>query len=293
MSFRPRSRALLALLALLPLVAFLFSAQAQDAGADRRDPYRIAAGDLVEIRVFGQPDFTVEMRVTSEETVSYPGVSDLKLLGRTITEAEKDLTQRLRDGGFLVNPLVAVVVKEFAPRTVYVLGRVHEPGEYAIPFGRELLLSHALSMAKGFADDADLAHVRVVRRTRGREENSVVDFRLVEGGSPDARNMVLEVGDQILVPELRSAYVIGEVNKPGEVGLPADGALTVSRVLSLAGGFNERGADLTEVKIYRRGAGGTRAIEVNVKAYLAGESKDAEPTVEPDDLVYVPRRGLL
>ncbi len=293
MSIPVRRWTLLALTAIVCLVAAVFSARAEDARTGGHEPYRVSAGDLVEIRVFGQPDFTVTMRVPPEGTVSYPGIHDFPLLGSTITEAEKELTRRLRDGGLLVDPLVGVFVKEFAPRTVYVLGRVHEPGEYAIPVGRELLLSHSLSMAKGFADDADLAHVRVVRRSGGREENIVVDFRLVEGGAAGARNMVLEVGDQVLVPQLRSAYVIGEVNKPGEVGLPAEGALTVSRVLSLAGGFNERSADLSEVKIYRRSAGPTRAITVNVKSFLDGDAKEAEPTVEPDDLVYVPRRGLL
>jgi protein involved in polysaccharide export with SLBB domain len=293
MSVLVRRGALLALAAFVCLVSAVLSADAQEVRAPRRDPYRISAGDLVEIRVFGQPDFSVTMRVPPEGTVSYPGIRDFPLLGSTISEAERELTTRLRDGGLLREPLVGVLVKEFAPRTVYVLGRVHEPGEYAIPVGRELLLSHALSMAKGFAEDADLAHVRVVRRSGGREDSSVVDFRLIEGGSVDARNMVLEVGDQILVPELRSAYVIGEVNKPGEVGLPAEGALTVSRVLSLAGSFNERSADLTDVKIYRRGAGPTRVIAVDVKSYLNGDAKGPEPTVEPDDLVYVPRRGLL
>ena len=119
-----------------------------------------------------------------------------------------------------------------------------------------------------------------------------MDFHAIERGRTDALNLVLRTGDQIIVPELRSAYVVGEVREPGEVALPTEGGLTVSRVLSLAGGFSERSADLSDVRIFRVSGSGPRTIVVDVKAHLEGDAKGPEPLVEPGDLVYVPRRGV-
>jgi len=104
--------------------------------------------------------------------------------------------------------------------------------------------------------------------------------------------MKMRNGDQIFVSELKSVYVMGEVRQPGRIRLPADTKLTVSRVIAAAGGFTERTADLSEVRILRKTATGSKAIEVDVLSYLDGDSKGQEPTVEPEDLIFVPRRGV-
>jgi polysaccharide export outer membrane protein len=279
--------------ALLVLACFgLPALLAQESAAPAGGQYRLGAGDRIEIRVFGQPEFSVTMRIPPDGTVSFPGLKSIALLHRTAADVEDEISRRLQDGKFLKNPLVTVLVTEFAPQTVYVLGRVREPGEFEIPIGRDLLLSHAISMAQGFADDADLANVGVIRRVGDRERHYHLDFRAVESGQAEALNMVLRTGDQVVVPELRSAYVVGEVRTPGEVALPTKAGLTVSRVLSLAGGFSERTADLADVRIFRVTGSTTRTIVVDVQSHLEGDAKGPEPLVEPGDLVYVPRRGV-
>ena len=253
--------------------------------------YRLGAGDQVEIRVFGQPEFSLQMRVPPDGSVSFPGLKSVSLLDRTPADVEEEIARRLRDGKFLKSPLVTGLGTEFAPQSVYVLGQVREPGEFQIPIGRDLLLSHAISLARGFDDDADLANVLVIRHKAGAEQRFRVDFHDIEKGKPGL-NLVLRTGDQIIVPELRSAYVVGEVKQPGEVALPSKGGLTVSRVLSLAGGFSERSASLSDVKIFRFSGRRSRTISVDVKAHLEGDTTEPEPLVEPGDLVYVPRRGV-
>jgi polysaccharide biosynthesis/export protein len=286
-----RSSISLMLLAML-LVALICGLPALLAEEPTTGGYRLQAGDQVDIRVFGQPEFSVKMRVPPDGSVSFPGLPGISLLDRTAADVEEEITRRLRDGKFLKNPLVTVLVTEFAPQSVYVLGRVREPGEFQIPIGRELLLSHAISMAQGFAEDADRANVRVVRRDGASAGSFHLDFLSIESGQTAALKLVLHSGDQVIVPELLSAYVVGEVRLPGEVALPTKGGLTVSRVLSLAGGFSERSADLTDVRIIRSVGSTTTTIVVNVEDHLNGDAEGPEPLVEPGDLVYVPRRGV-
>jgi polysaccharide biosynthesis/export protein len=89
----------------------------------------------------------------------------------------------------------------------------------------------------------------------------------------------------------RRVYVSGEVQRPGVIDMPAD--LSLWEAVILAGGFNMRNADRTQVLILRHLPDGTRqGYSVDMKDQMAGAGhKPFE--LQPMDIVYVPRENVV
>ena len=93
------------IVALIASAVFASAARAQNK-ADALSSYRLSAGDVISIRVFGEDDFNREkIRLTDAGTVSLPILGEIPMLGRTVGEIEKLVTDRLK-GRYLVNPRV-------------------------------------------------------------------------------------------------------------------------------------------------------------------------------------------
>lgn len=134
-----------------------------DAGAQDKanafSTYRLNSGDVISIRVFGEDDFTREkVRLTDAGTVSFPVLGEIQVLGRTVGEIEKLLTERLK-GRYLVNPRVSVSIDEY--RSFFVNGMVEKPGAY--PFQPGLNVRKAVSIAGGLKERGSVSKIFVVR----------------------------------------------------------------------------------------------------------------------------------
>ena len=90
--------------------------------------YRLGAGDVVTIRVFGEEDLSKEkIKLTDAGTVPYPVLGEIRVLGMTVGDLERMITDGLR-GRYLVNPRVSVQIEEYRP--YYINGMVDKPGGY-------------------------------------------------------------------------------------------------------------------------------------------------------------------
>ena len=69
-------------------------------------PRRIAAGDLINISVRGEPDLTTTLSVPADGRISFPLVDALRAAGLTPDELEILLTQKLRR--YISDPQVSV-----------------------------------------------------------------------------------------------------------------------------------------------------------------------------------------
>jgi protein involved in polysaccharide export with SLBB domain len=174
---------------------------------------RIESGDLVEVRVFQEPDFDTRIRVGPGGGVEVPFVGTVLVSGATPQEAARRIEGRLAEG-FLVRPRVSVVVQEKAQRFFTVLGQVQKPGTYRFPAevlragGGGLDLMQALGLAGGFTRLAAPSRVTVRRGARpggggtAPEASGVrrVDARLwmEQAGTPP---LWIQPGDVITVGE--------------------------------------------------------------------------------------------
>jgi polysaccharide export outer membrane protein len=255
----------------------------------------LAAGDLLAISVFRQPDLALETRVPQDGRITFPLVGSCAAAGRTSGQLERELREKL-EKEFLQEAHVTVTVKEFARRRVFVIGGVTKPGGYEIYPHQRLTLLQAVAAAEGFTDRAYKEFVSIVRR-RGPTDREVIRLSLVEVERRVARgqaeaDLELWPDDLVVIPSaVRVAYVLGAVNKPGTIDVPNDARITVSMAVSHAGSWTKFAAT-GRVQVLRQTPGGeTAKITVDLDTVLAGQL-ELDVALQPGDVVWVPERGI-
>jgi polysaccharide export outer membrane protein len=138
----------------------------------------LEAGDLVEIRVFQEPDFDTRARISAEGGVEVPFVGAVVVSGMTCHQAARRLESEL-GMGFLNQPRVSVLIREKARMFFTILGQVQRPGTYRFPEGMiqegrgGLDLMQALGMAGGFTRLAAPSRVTIRRAAKsGKGRNA-------------------------------------------------------------------------------------------------------------------------
>lgn len=140
--------------------------------------FTLSPGDKLRITTFGEPTLTGEFTVSSEGTIAFPLIGEVKAGGIDASAIQKDITARLSDG-YLLDPKVNVDV--IGVRPVYVLGEVNKPGEY--PFTQGLTVRGAVAKADGFTYRANTKRVFLRRagETAERPFDLRVDFAIQPG----------------------------------------------------------------------------------------------------------------
>jgi protein involved in polysaccharide export with SLBB domain len=156
----------------------------------------LGAGDVLEVRVFQEPDLSGPYRVSAEGTIDFPLCGKVHLLGKTSSESADTLTQCLANG-FLRRPQVTVLVREYTSKKVFVFGEVQKPGTF--PFEENMSVIQAITLAGGFTKVAAKNNTNVTRSVEGREVKIRVPVEDI--GTGRERNFVLQPGDIVFVPE--------------------------------------------------------------------------------------------
>jgi polysaccharide biosynthesis/export protein len=94
--------------------------------------YRLAAGDVIRVTVFQNPDLSLEARVSESGVISYPLLGAVQLGGMSVAQAERRIADGLRDGNFVKQPQVSILVSQVRGNQVSVLGQVGRPGRYPL-----------------------------------------------------------------------------------------------------------------------------------------------------------------
>jgi protein involved in polysaccharide export with SLBB domain len=168
--------------------------------AQGAENYRLAANDLLEIRVYDEPDLTVEVRLAADGSAIFPLIGSVSLQGKTLPQATALIRDRYM-AGYLVNPQVSLIIRTYAKRTFTVLGQVQKPGSYEIVGDESISLLQAVGMAGGYTRIANPGNI-TVRRADGGQQQQVMRFdgrRLAKGIS--SADCVVKPGDVITVGE--------------------------------------------------------------------------------------------
>ncbi len=251
--------------------------------------YRLSPGDTILIFVAERPDLSTRVRIPLEGTIILPGAGSIEAAGHGVEELSSRIARRLQTEARLVDPRVAVSVVEYRPRRAFVYGEVTQAKAVELPAERPLTLTQAISSCGGFKAEADRERVRVTRRKGGgRPKVFEVDAQKIAEGSTPELDPVLEQGDTIYVPRREPVYILGEVESPGALPVPYGYPLTVSKAVSIAGGWGKY-ASYKRVKVSRRGKEGTEIFTVDLGAVVQGKL-DEDMEVKPGDTIYVPQR---
>jgi len=246
-------RAALALvLAAAAAAPTLVQAQSSATGAAAPAESRLGSGDLVRIVVFQNPDLTLETRITEAGVVSYPLLGQVRLGGLTVTAAEKLIAEGLRNGNFVKNPQVTLVLLQVRGSQVSVLGQVNRPGRYPIEIA-DTRLTDMLANAGGVAaNGSDL--VVVTGQREGRPMRVEVDLPRLFAPGGGAADLVLRNGDTIWVDRQPLVYIYGEVQRPGPMRL--ERGMTVMQALASGGGLTQRGTE-KGIRVHRKADDGS------------------------------------
>jgi len=157
--------------------------------------YAIAPKDVLQVRVFGEPDLSVEKaRVDEAGFIQLPLAGQVKAAGRSAPEVTSEITGIL-GRKYLKDPQVVVAVDEPAPRLVSVEGEVKVPGSYELSSNTTLL--GALARAQSPLVTAKLDQVVIFRTINGQRMAARFNVKDIRGGiSPDP---IIMDGDVVVV----------------------------------------------------------------------------------------------
>jgi protein involved in polysaccharide export with SLBB domain len=245
--------------------------------------YRLAPGDQIRIEVFAEPDLATSARITAHGLISMPLIGDVEVVNRPVEEIAAEIQRRLEDG-YVRNAPATVTVVEYSVRLAYVMGSVeHQCAITLDPFSPTTAMQ-AIGKAGGFLPDANHRATQVVR-----DDPTLPTKKLRLTVMPlavpdlDSKDIILQPGDMVVVPQLDRIIVTGRVKNAGALNQTGIDHLTLSKAISLAGGFDTY-AKQTQVQLIRDG----EAIRViDVQALLNGQRGD-DPVLMPGDTVVVP-----
>jgi polysaccharide export outer membrane protein len=108
--------------------------------------------------------------VNSSGMIRFPVLGDVKVIGKTRAEIEKDLKARLSE--YVTDVVVDVRIMNFK---VTVLGEVNNPGVYSVKDER-VTLPEAIGLAGDFTQDGNRNEIVVIREEDGKRKVEKIDF---------------------------------------------------------------------------------------------------------------------
>jgi polysaccharide export outer membrane protein len=234
----------------------------------------LGPGDTVRVVVLENPELTTEARLSVQGTVGLPLIGEVSVGNRSTTDAANVISDSYRKGRYLRDPHVSVSLIETRSQRVLVLGHVIKPGQYPLD-GSSDRLTDILALAGGRAENG--ADTVVVTRRDGEPHRIEVDIARMYRDGDLTRDIKLQTGDVVFVPEAPVFYVYGAVQRAGVYRL--EPATTVRAALSVGGGLTPR-ASQRSIRIHRKMPDGSTR-ELNAK--LADR-------IEANDVIFVKER---
>ncbi|MES2992952.1 MAG: polysaccharide export protein EpsE [Pseudomonadota bacterium] len=217
----------------------------------------LGAGDVVKITVFQQPDLTVDgARISEANQINFPLLGNVVIGGLSVSAAELKIAKLLRDGGFVLRPQVTIQVGQIRSSVISVLGQVAKPGRYPIEtVGAKVseMIAVAGGVVPGGADVVTLVGTR-----NGRPIKLDIDLPAILQSGKNELDLQVENGDIIYADRAPSAYIYGEVQRPGMFKL--ERGMTLMQALAQSGGLTARGTQ-RGIKVHRRDASGNVVIQ--------------------------------
>jgi len=249
------------------------AAPAPAASASRPAEALLGVGDTLKITVYQNPDLSVESaRISETGQINFPLIGSVGVGGLTIGAAEAKIAKMLRDGGFVLRPQVTIQVAQIRSSVVSILGQVSKPGRYPIDVvGTKVseMIAMAGGVVPGGADVVTLSGIR-----GGKAIKLDIDLPSVLQAGKSELDLTVDNGDILYVDRAPTAFIYGEVQRPGM--FPLQRGMTLMQALAQGGGLTPKGTQ-RGIKVHRRDASG----KVNILDLGLND-----PVVR-DDVIYV------
>ena len=170
----------------------------EEQAAAASEDYQIGPSDVLGIRVWRNPELTVDVPVRIDGRISVLLVGDVEAAGKTTEELSAVIAEELSE--YITAPEVSVIVLQMNSKRVYLVGEVQRPAAVGLQVDMRVL--DAIASVGGFTPFANRRSIRIVRR---QPDGGVVEYRFnynafVRGSEPGT-NILLMPGDTIVVPD--------------------------------------------------------------------------------------------
>jgi polysaccharide export outer membrane protein len=213
----------------------------------------IGPRDVIEIKVFQDPNLTTRATVTDDGRIAMPLIGKVDVSGLTPTELEARI-KGLLEAKYINKADVSVSVLEAGSKPISVIGAVTRPGRIGITGNINLI--QAITAAGGLSSGYGRTLYVLRTAANGLSEQIAVDIDdLMIRGNPDL-NLPLRANDVINVPVDGSIniYMLGEVMHPGSVQFRRSQTPTLLQALASAGGPTDRASKRVILKRIVNGA---------------------------------------
>ena len=263
-------------------------------------PYLLGPGDVVEVKIFGQPDLSTNAQVDGDGSISSLAfLEPIPAKCRTERQIQKDIT--VAYSRLIKEPQVLVrIVQRNSRQPASVFGAVRKDTQ--VPMLRTMRLNEVIAASGGFTEKAagtiQILHTEPVMCPEAGDEaeslpldGTAIPFQVVK--IADLRkglsNPTIRPGDLVLVTEAEPVYITGSVVTPG--GIMLRDQLTLSGALAMVGGTRKE-AKLSEIRIYRQKPGGVG--QDILKVDFAAIKKNEQPDIflKPYDVIEVSDNGI-
>ncbi len=191
--------------------------------------YRVAAGDVLDVELFGQKSSTLSLPVTRDGTVSLPDIGPVNVGGLSFGSAKSTIEQMV--GKQMIGTHARVTMSTLRATRVFVLGDSEHPGSYVLS-GMSSVTA-ALFASGGVKEIGSLRNILIKRDGKLIRRLDLYDVLLNGNTENDVR---LETGDVVFVPPLGlSVGIDGEVRRPAYYELDRERSL--GELFALAGGL--------------------------------------------------------
>lgn len=161
-------------------------------GAVDPNTYKIGPGDVVNIRVWREPELASQQAVRPDGKITMPLIGDVVAVDMTPNQIATQITTQLKE--YIVNPSVMVAVVQVRSKKYTITGEVGRPGSYPLLVPTTVL--DALTNAGGFRDFANRKKITILRG----DERFKFNYNDVIKGKNREQNIELRDGDLIVVP---------------------------------------------------------------------------------------------
>lgn len=288
----------------------------------QEDAYILGPGDGLQVKFLGgdtKDPLSGPVEVLSDGTVSLPLLGSVRLTGLTLSQATLWLQALYKRQ--LLRPELQLTLSRPRPLRVALVGEVERPGVYTLTSSESSnteakvsisglpTLVDAIQKAGGVTSEADLRQVILRRRLPGEAatyRRTKVDLLALVLEGDQVQNPILFDGDTIkltraeepvieaselaattLAPRQITVNVVGEVERPGPVPVPANTPL-VQAVLA-AGGTKSWRANISRVQLVRINRNGSVTRQAFPLDLDAPASADRNPPLRDRDTVVVSR----
>jgi polysaccharide export outer membrane protein len=265
--------------------------------------YLLGPGDILDVRIFGQPDLNSTAEIDSDGNISSLPFLETPIPAKCRTEKEVQRDIAAAYGKYLKKPQVSVrIAQRNSRQPATVFGAVRQPTR--IQMARKVRLNELMAASGGFTERAagtiQILHTEPVMCPAPGEEAdaapidgtriplTLVKISELRSGKLDA-NPVIRPGDYILVTEAEPVYITGSVIAPQGIFMREQ--LTLGRALAMVGGARKE-AKTTDVRIYRQKPGSPEQDTIHVDYTAIKKKEKPDVLLEAYDIIEVPEAGM-